>query len=181
MIKHWKFLDRKVLLDHPRMKIVEDSVLLPNNKEISYIRQAETNLHSVAVIAINQQNKILLQREYSYPPDEILFQFPGGQMEKDENIIDAANRELSEESGWIGRNCQILGSFYLDNRRSNRKQFVVLCKDLIRKESPKDAEEFIESEWFSRDEIIKIIQNDQTKNATLLAAFSIWNSFDSAN
>lgn len=39
MIQKWKFISRKALLGHPRMKIVEDIVELPNGQQITYIRE----------------------------------------------------------------------------------------------------------------------------------------------
>jgi ADP-ribose pyrophosphatase len=96
MIKPWNFVNRTELLDHPRMQIVEDTVELPDGATIKYIREAPSKSSSVAVIAINEEDKILLQQEYSYPPNKIMYQLPGGAVEDGESIFDAANRELSE-------------------------------------------------------------------------------------
>jgi 8-oxo-dGTP pyrophosphatase MutT (NUDIX family) len=173
MIAKWKFIGRKVLLDHPRMKIVEDYVELPNGKKIDYIREAPADKDSVAIVAINDRNEILLQKEYSYPPDEVLYQLPGGAANDSEEIIAAANRELSEESGYIGKDCQIIGYFYLNNRRSDRKQHVVLCRDLIEQKHPQDDEEFIASMWVSLDKVGQLIKNNEITNVGLLAALRL--------
>ena len=113
------------------MHIVEDTVELPNGQRTQYVREAPHTSCSVAIIAINSQNEILVQREYSYPPDEIMYQLPGGGAGNEEDVIAAANRELSEESGYTARDSRVLGAFYVNNRRSDRMQFVVLCRDLI--------------------------------------------------
>lgn len=174
MIKKWKQISSKLLLDNPRIKVFEDKVLLPDGKQATYVREGEAVNHSVAVIAINSKNEILLQLEYSYPPDEVLYQLPGGSMELDEDIIEAGNRELSEESGFRGKDCHVLGSFYMNNRRSNRKQYVVLCKDLIEKKIPNDAEEFIVSEWMSLDKLNALIKDKKISNMNLLAALKLF-------
>lgn len=133
MIKPWKFIARKHIFQHPRLQLAEDTVALPNGKEISYLREAPAKTHSVAIIAINADGHILLQKEYSYPPNTVLWQLPGGAIESGESIIDAARRELAEESGFTANSCTVIGSYYLNNRRSDRKQFVIVCRICERK------------------------------------------------
>ena len=176
MIKKWKFISRESLLDHSRMKIVEDSVELPDGNVIKYIREAPTSLDSVTTIAVNDKDEILVQQEYSYPPDEIMYQLPGGKVEIGEDVIVAANRELSEESGFMATDCTVLGSFYVNNRRSNIKQYVVLCKNIEVKKSAKDAEEFIESQWLSRTAIQDLIRNGKIVNMNMLAALQLFDA-----
>lgn len=176
MIKKWKFVSRRVLLEHPRMVIVEDTVELPNEKQTTYIRETPAGTHGVAIIAVNDKDEILIQQEYSYPPDEVMYQLPGGAMEAGEDIIEAANRELSEESGYIGEDCKILGYCYVNNRRSNKKQYVVLCKDLKKQKLQEDDDEFIESQWVSLDELNSMIKSGEIVNMYMLAAISIMNA-----
>lgn len=173
-IQKWKLIRRQAVLDHPRMKLVEDTVLLPDKTEASYLRQRPVTSHSVAVIAVNKDNQVLLQQEYSYPPDDILWQLPGGGVHDNEEIEAAAVRELSEESGLIARDCSVLGYFYTNNRRSDEKQFVVLCKDLEPQKAVSDPEEFIDSEWMDLQEIHRLIDVGAITNVFLLAALQLW-------
>jgi len=181
MIKKWKFINREPLLNHPRMKIVEDSVELPTGKITKYIREAPVEHNSVTVIAINDKNEILIQQEYSYPPNEVMYQLPGGKMNIDEDVILAANRELSEESGYTAKDCTVLGWFYVNNRRSDAKQHVVLCKNIQIEKLQEDEEEFIESEWFSTTEINELIKDGKIVNMNMLAALQLFNSYAATN
>jgi hypothetical protein len=63
-----KRLDSKVLLDHPRTMVVQDSVRLPNGQ----MRLSQKS-DAVTVICLRDE-QILLQREYSYPAGEFLAQ-----------------------------------------------------------------------------------------------------------
>lgn len=173
-IQKWKKLSRKILLNHPRMKIVEDEVALPDAKIIKYIRHAPARRHSVIIIALNEQGELLLQQEYSYPPNEIMWQLPGGAMEEGEDIIVAAKRELLEESGLIAEDCQVIGYYYVDNRRTDRKQFVVLCHGFTPVAPQNDLEEFIESHWMPLTEVKEKIRGGEITNITLLAALNVW-------
>lgn len=173
MINKWKFKERIEIFKHPRMELVEDIVILPNDKEAKYLREKPTNNHSIAIIAINNENKILLQKEYSYPPNEVLWQFPGGAIEKGEDILAAANRELAEESGYVSEDQKIIGEFYVNNRRSDRKQYVVLCKNLKENKLKADDEEFIENYFLDKEEIKELIKSNEIKNVNALAAFCL--------
>lgn len=172
--KPWKGLTSRLLLDHADLKIVEDDIELPDGSKATYIRLAPRQTDSIIIIANNSKNKVLIQREYSYPPDKIMWQLPGGSMKPGESILQAARRELAEESGQGAKRCFVLGSFYTHNRLSDQKQHVVLCTNLYDHKQVEDADEFIESYWMSKKDISKRIANGEVDNINLLAALHIW-------
>lgn len=173
-IKKWKTLSRRELLNHPRMQVVEDEVELPDGSKTSYIRMAPGATESATVIAINDADEILLQREYSYPPDEVMWQLPGGEMNPGEDVITAAKRELAEESGYTGSECEVLGSFYLSHRRSERRQYVVVIRGLSEVKKDGDPEEIIENHWVYIGDVRRMIREGQCTNGYMLAALNLW-------
>lgn len=156
------------------MTLAEDTVELPSGKTTTYLRQALTDGFAVAVIAMNEKREILLQKEYSYPPNEVLWQLPGGGSLANESIEAAANRELSEECDLVASSCEVIGSFLMDNRRSDIKQYVVLCTDLHQKPGQRDDEEFIEMHWVSPAKLPTMIESGELHQAYMLAALNIW-------
>lgn len=173
-LKKWKRISSKILLETGTISISEDTVRLPNGKTTSYIRQLPNQPHSVAVIALNKKNELLLQREYSYPPDEIMWQLPGGAIEAGETVKQAALRELSEESGYSAKKAVIIGSFYTNNRRSDQKQYIVLCRGLFERKLAEDPDEFIESHWLPLNDVRAMIKKGEIQNINLLAGLSLW-------
>jgi len=172
--KHWKTISSTEILQHPRMHLVEDTVELPDSKVTTYLRHAPAKAHAVAIIAINDKQEMLLQREYAYPLDEIIWQLPGGGMFEDESVSQAANRELSEESGLAADSCKQIGFYYMDTRRSDIKQYVVVCTGLRPKAGKRDAEEFIETHWLSIDKVKAMIKAGEFTHAFLLAALNLY-------
>ena len=170
----WKKISSTEILNHPRMHLIEDAVELPDGKTASYIRHAPAKAHSVAVIAVNEKQEMLIQKEYSYPPDSISWQLAGGGMREGEDIAEAANRELSEESGVVGGSCKVLGYYYVDNRRSDERQHVVLCTDLRPQAGQRDDEEFIETHWVPILKLRSMIAAGEFDNAFLLAALNLY-------
>lgn len=173
-VKKWTMLSRKEILSYPRMQIVEDTVKLPDGRETEYIRFAPCKTHSVAVIAVNDNNEMLLQKEYSYPPNEIMWQLPGGGMKKGEDIRKAANRELAEESGLNAKGFENIGYVYTNNRRSDEKQYIVVCRDLVLADAKNDPEEFIENFWLPIVDVKEMVRCGKFHNINLLAALNIY-------
>lgn len=177
-LKPWKKLSSAEILKHPRIHLLEDTVELPDGKTTTYLRRASATAHSVALIVINTRQEILLQKEYSYPPDKIMWQLPGGKMKAGEGIPQAANRELSEESGFIAAHCKLIGQFYMDNRRSDEKQYVVLATSITPRTGKADPEEFIETHWIPISKLRPMIAAGAFENVNLLAALNIWFSLE---
>ena len=170
-IQKWRKISSRHILDHPRMQLVEDEVELPSGKKIQYLRQEYSGRGGVIVIC-RKGDKILVQREYSYPVDEILWQFPGGKIEADETPEQAATRELAEESGIKAENAKCIGWFYPDNRRTNARLFVVECDYVTDDEKARpDDTEFIESEWIENGQISQMIRRGEVRNYAMLAAW----------
>lgn len=172
--KPWKTLKSTDILVHPRLHIIEDIVELPDGKTTSYVKHAPASAHSVAVIAVNDKQEILLQKEYSYPPNIVMWQLPGGKCNEGEDILVAANRELSEESDFLAKDSRVIGEFYVNNRRSDEKQYVVLCRNLVPQPGTRDAEEFIETHWVPIAKLKSMIKAGEFSNVNLLAALSMW-------
>lgn len=170
--KMWKKLSSRTLFKHSHITVQEDIVLLPDGNKTSYVFTPSTH-DSVIAIAV-ADNTLLLQRELSYPTGEVLWQLPGGSLHKGESPIQGALRELSEESGFSARKTTLLGYFYAQNRKSNKKQYVVLCDDLYEKKSAADPDEFIETQFVPIPIVKRMISTNEIKNINLLAALNVW-------
>ena len=129
---------------------------------------------AVTVVCRHSDGKILLQKEYSYPPNQKLFQFPGGGVPADEKPENGAIRELREESGFRANKLKLLGSYLENNRRSTAKFYVFLGTNLVKDPLPADEVEDIESFWFSEDEIENMIASGKIINAHVLTAWTLY-------
>jgi ADP-ribose pyrophosphatase len=170
----WKRLGSTVLLRHPRMTIAEDDVELPDGQVTKYIYQ-QGGRNSVSVVAL-RGDAILIQQEYSYPPNLTMYQLPGGSMEHAESSEEAALRELKEESGYIGTP-SYLGYYYPRNRTSDSKMHVVVMDNVETcKKEGGDAEEFITSEWISLSRLRTMIASGKIVNFSILAALAMYDA-----
>lgn len=174
----WKKISRSVLLKHPRLTVVEDVVELPSNHRTTYIHFGKSN-HAAQVIALSEEGKILVQREYSYPPNRWLYQFPGGAVETGESPKAGALRELAEEAGLTG-SLHKIGWFYMDNRRRSSKLYVFTAQHLEVAIAKKDIEEDFESYWCTEEQIDAMISRGEIINYSMLAAWALYKASKSA-
>ena len=96
----WQKTSSKIILKHPRLTVVEDQVILPNGHQTDYLR-FESNTAAVGIIC-HVNGKFLVQKEYTYPSNQFVYQFPGGSVLDNEDLKIGVNREL------IGRNVAIM-------------------------------------------------------------------------
>jgi len=171
----WKTLSSKEIFKHPRITIIEDKVLLPNGKESSYIKYAYEG-DAVTIIAKNLEGKILLQKEYSYPPNQELLQLPGGSIAINEDVLVGANRELMEEMDYEARDIKIIGKYLINNRRTKAYMYVLTADNLSTKSLEGDLEESIAPVWLTELEIDDLIRKGEIINPHTLASWCIYKS-----
>jgi ADP-ribose pyrophosphatase len=172
-MQKWKKISSKVILDHPRIKVIEDMVELPSGKITNYV-QFENKGRTVTIIARNNEGKIWLQKEYSFPPNDEIYQFPGGLSPLNESAKVGANREFSEETNMFARKLEKLGDYYFNDRRTSLKCHVFLATDLVEKKTIGDDEENVEGLWLSEEEMEDMIREGRIKNVGALAAWSLY-------
>ena len=90
-MKRWKRISSRILLDHPRLTVYDDEVELPDGRRVSYLRVPSSGVVAT-VLARRADGKILLQRQYSDPPDQVILELPGGNIPGGEDPTEGAIR-----------------------------------------------------------------------------------------
>lgn len=107
-----------------------------------------------AIAVVIRSNRVLLVKRAN-PPDEGLWGFPGGKIDFGENIMQAAQRELLEETGICGQAQQAFTAVDVFDRKSTgelRQHFLlvaVLCRYLSGE--PAGGDDALEAQWFPLD------------------------------
>ncbi len=169
----WQQLSSRVLFDHPRLSLVEDTVILPSGKQTEWLRFQDRQ-DFVLVICIDPSQRILLSRQYCHPVRRVVHEFPGGLIDVGESSVEAARRELMEEVGWYAHQLDEIGAFLPHVRRSSGRGLVFVATDLEERHLPADSEEFIAYEWIDVPALEARMRSGELDNGHLHAA---WNLF----
>lgn len=106
----WSVLARDELLRRPRMTVVRETVQLPDGRVIDDYDVIEMGRASV-VAATDLDGRLLLLRTYKHGARRSGLSFPGGGIEIGESNLDAAQRELREETGYVSDHWRPLGEY----------------------------------------------------------------------
>lgn len=99
---------------------------------------------TVAVVALTADGLGILVRQFRPGPGKVLLELPGGNVDADESVIDAAARELLEETGFESESIEVVATTYLASYATHKRHAVVArgCRK-IREPHP-DTGEFVE-------------------------------------
>jgi ADP-ribose pyrophosphatase len=168
-LKPWTVERSKVLFSHPRVRVTEEAIKLPNGSLVKDYLQITLAEH-VAIIVRSDDGKILVQRQYKHGPRAVSLTFPAGGIEQGEEPADAARRELREETGIYARDWRYFGRFVLNGNQGAGAAHLFLAEsleDIAQTLSPGrgDLEEQ-EALWLMEDELIDAARSGQFKIVT---------------
>ena len=140
-----------------------------DNGVIGY-REVATHPGGAAVVAV-KDGKIILVSQYRYPLKKIIYELPAGKLDKSEDPVECAKRELEEETGFKGDNFIKLGEIVSTPGFCDECLHLFLTSDLISGEkNHEDGELGMETHYFSLDEIEEKIFSGEIIDAKTICA-----------
>lgn len=116
---------------------------------------------AVGIVAITNDNKVILVKQFRKPIESIMWEIPAGKLEIGENPKDCAIRELKEETGYTAQSIKLIHKFYTSAGFSNEKLYIYLATDLTPGESQLDDGENLDVHEIDIEEAYNmVIKND---------------------
>ncbi|MEM6319650.1 MAG: NUDIX hydrolase [Bacteroidota bacterium] len=107
--KNWKLMKSEPAIDLGIVNIRHDFYKNPRNERVVKTIAIEGN-DAVNVIAQTTDGKIILVRQFRFGIGDYTLEIPGGMIDKGENVLVAAQREMREETGYVGEKWEYLGN-----------------------------------------------------------------------
>ncbi len=146
-----------------------DEVKLSNGH--TSFREVVRHPGASAVIVRSNKGDIILEKQYRYPVNEILWEIPAGKLNVGEDPLDCAKRELMEETGITAKKWEALGHIYTTPGFSDEKIYLYFACELSNGKTHLDEDEFIEVKYFSVQEVELMIANNEIVDSKTIAAF----------
>jgi ADP-ribose pyrophosphatase len=177
LLKHdggWRQLSHKYLYQSKWYDLRQDQVRLPNDDEITYTLVEHPGY--ALIVPLLDDGTVLLEQVYRYTVQETVLECPSGGLDQDTPLV-AAHRELREETGYLAREMQPLGTFFGANGISNEQFYVFMAQGLtLGGEPERENTEQIDLEFVPFEQAYKMAINAQIKDGpSALGLILSWN------
>lgn len=119
-----------------------DKIALPDGQEA--VREYLTHPGAVAIVAILDDGRVLLERQYRYPIAKTCIEIPAGKLDLGEDHLLCAKRELEEETGYTAKKWSYIRRIHPVISYSTELIDIYLAEDLVPGKSKLDDEEFLD-------------------------------------
>jgi 8-oxo-dGTP pyrophosphatase MutT (NUDIX family) len=173
--EHWPVASSAELVRSKLVTVRSDKVRTPEN----HLAERDVVLHpgAVAVLALDDADRILMIRQYRHPVGRLLWEIPAGLRDvPGEEPWVTASRELMEEAGYRARNWRVLADYYSSPGYSTERLRVFLARDLEpipaaeRHFVPQDEEAHLLVDWLPLDEAVAKVFAGELHNGPAVLA-----------
>lgn len=129
---------------------------------------------SAVMMPVDAKNRVLLVRQYRLPADQYLWELPAGKIDEGENALQAAKRELIEETGLRAKKWKKLAFFYPSPGYVSESMTIYLATELTQGDAQPMDDERIQTKWFTRKELRDLIKTNKITDAKTMIGFLHW-------
>lgn len=144
-----------------------DDAVLPDGKPC--VREIVEHSGGACVLYV-EDGKVLFVRQYRYAYGESLYEIPAGKLEKGEDPMKAAARELEEEAGIKAGRLELMYIDYPSPGYTNEKIYIYRAFDGERVASHLDEDEFLEVEFIPIEKVKEMLKNGEIKDGKTVMA-----------
>lgn len=171
----WKCIESKEIFKATDGKTVyldlyQDKVKTPNGNLITYTKYYASDV--VIVVPFLNKERLVMIRQYRYPVDKVLLEFPAGHVEDGEDPKMAAERELEEETGYNAKKIEYIYKYHPSVSRARQTVHVFRATNLTYMGSTKhDRGEDIRIEMLTVKQLKQLICKGKVECAGTLVSY----------
>ena len=138
------------------LNMKRDRVRMPDGSEA--VREYLTHPGAVAIVALLNDGRVVLERQYRYPVARVCMEIPAGKLDPGEDPLICAQRELQEETGYTAAKWSYIRRIHPVISYSTEFIDIYLAEGLIKGERQLDDEEFLDVFAASLDELLTWVE-----------------------
>jgi ADP-ribose pyrophosphatase len=164
-------VDSEELLRGHFLHAFRDTVRLPDGSEAS--REYVIHPGAVMVIAELPDGQLVLERQFRYPVQSVMVEFPAGKLDAGEASLVCAQRELLEETGYTAKQWARAGVLHPVISYSTEFIDIWFARDLTAGQRQLDAGEFLDVFSATADELLQWCRDGRVTDAKTLTG-ALW-------
>lgn len=138
---NWETKSAEVVYENPWIQVEHREVTTPAGEPGIYGVVGFKN-KAMGVVPIDDEGNVYLVGQFRYTLGEYSWEIPEGGCPLGEDLLEAAKRELKEETGLMASNWQFVGRIHTSNSVTDEEGFIYLAQSLTQGESaPEETEE----------------------------------------
>lgn len=161
------FTEKKIssekIFDGRILHVRRDTVELCNGRTST--REYIQHNGAVCIIPVTDNNEIVLEKQFRYPLGKTIVEIPAGKLEPGEDRLEAAKRELAEETGYIAGKMENIGEFYGSPAILEERITMYLATELTLTKTNPDEDEFIEVFTMPFEDALKAVMSNKFDDA----------------
>ena len=171
----YRLLEKQVIFAGKKVRLEVHT--LENDDGQRLAKEVVVHPGAVVILPFLAPDRILLIRNLRYTIGQVLLELPAGTLEKGEEPMNAAGRELVEETGYLAGRLRPLGNFYSSPGILSEKLYAFAAYDLEESHTALEADEEIEVEPVALSEAIEMIRDGRIHDGKTIATLLMYERF----
>lgn len=163
-----KQVSSKNVFDGVLLHVYKDDIELPNGHKS--VREYIKHQGAVCVVPVTDKMEIIAVKQYRYPIGRVTIEIPAGKLDAGEEPLEAAKRELSEETGVECADIEYMGGLYPSVAYTDEIIHMYVAKNLVYGQAHTDDDEFLNVVKIPLKDFVQMVMDGKIQDSKTMAA-----------